>query len=360
MDRLARSVEQRLTRHFGRRHCLVTASGTTALYLAMVGAGLEPGSRVLYPDITCETAVNAAAFASLEPVFCDVDPATFNMDPSLAMDRAGALDAAAVVPTHIFGSIMDMAPLQDHAGGPLVLEDAAQAYGDGDARAAAGGRAAVVSFGPGKLLDCGGGGALLTDDDELMAACRRAAQGLCSDEPRRDLARTSLMQDLYRLRKAALPAGQAFAQRLRILREHRDGFVHVLPPQVLQTLSQRVDKLPKTAALRRRQTQTLRQALAGHPHVVLQEGLEKAAPWRFSFLAPRAARDRLFEDLLDKGFAASRLFPPPHHLRGDDDAAFPHAVEISERIVNLVLNSPATDLSAMTGHITDVLNAHGQ
>ena len=72
-------LESRIARQFEKDHCVLVGSGTTALYVSFCASGLAQGANVLYPDFTCETAFNAAIFANLNPLFCDIELERFNM-----------------------------------------------------------------------------------------------------------------------------------------------------------------------------------------------------------------------------------------------------------------------------------------
>ncbi|WP_211259786.1 DegT/DnrJ/EryC1/StrS family aminotransferase [Streptomyces violens] len=155
----------------GTRHCVAVASGTAALHLALRGCGIGPGDEVIVPALTMNATAHAVYATGATPVFADVEPGTYTLDPEAVAAVAGPRTAA-LLPVHLHGLPADMPGLRrvaDRLGVPLV-EDAAQAHGallDGR-RAGALGRAGCFSLHPHKNLpSCGEGGLITTDDDGL-------------------------------------------------------------------------------------------------------------------------------------------------------------------------------------------------
>jgi dTDP-4-amino-4,6-dideoxygalactose transaminase len=331
MTRPLLQAEQALAAHTGRGHAVLTGNGTTALWAVLSALDLHEGSAVLYPDLTCETAVNAAIFAGLAPVFADVRTETAAPTPADLAIAAAATRARAMVPTHLFGHC---GPLPaDLAHCPQIV-DAAQ--GTVDARTAAGGLAAIVSFGPGKQFDLGGGGAVLTDDASLVRECRALMCTVAGDRDRATVARDNLMRGLVALGREA-PANPLDGARTRaaLLRHHRRGYLAPaepdLPARLLAALADRPERM------RRRETRArlLTDALGRVPGVRLLELGDHDVPWRVSFAVPATARDAVLQALAALGFAPSRLFAPAHRLVGLPDLDFPRATALAEALVNL-------------------------
>jgi len=152
-------------------HCVGTASGTAALFLALKALGIGRGDEVITSPHTFIATAEAILQAGAVPVFVDIDPVTFNLDPNLIED-AVTPRTKAIMPVHLYGQIADMdaimAVAQRH--GLRVIEDAAQAHGAelNGRRAGAWGDAACFSFYPGKNLGAyGDGGAVCTHDSAL-------------------------------------------------------------------------------------------------------------------------------------------------------------------------------------------------
>jgi dTDP-4-amino-4,6-dideoxygalactose transaminase len=149
-------------------HALAVTSGTAALHLAVLAAGLEPDDEVLVPAYTFPATANVVALAGLRPVLVDVDPQTMNIDP--AQIRVGPRSKL-LIGVHLFGRPL---PLHDLPDIP-VLEDAAGALGARYRGRACGGLgiAGCLSFHPRKIVTTGEGGAVTTSDDAVADTVRR-------------------------------------------------------------------------------------------------------------------------------------------------------------------------------------------
>jgi dTDP-4-amino-4,6-dideoxygalactose transaminase len=160
----------------GARHCVGVANGTDALTIALRALGIGHGDEVVVPALTFYATAEAVVNAGAVPVFCDVDPSTFDMTAATAEPAIGPRTKA-LLPVHLYGNPAPVAELRDLAAahGLRLLEDAAQAAGaklDGR-MAGALGDAATFSFFPSKNLGgFGDGGAIATSDDEVAAMAR--------------------------------------------------------------------------------------------------------------------------------------------------------------------------------------------
>jgi dTDP-4-amino-4,6-dideoxygalactose transaminase len=166
------ALEAELASWIGVPHAVGCASGTDALLLPLLALDAPPDAEVLVPTFTFFATAGTVWNAGLTPVFCDVDPRTFNVDGG-TVERAWTDRTRAVVPVDLFGQ---MAPLDEVTAfarerGAFVLEDAAQAIGarDGDLRAGACGDASAFSFFPSKNLGGFGDGGLITTADGALA-----------------------------------------------------------------------------------------------------------------------------------------------------------------------------------------------
>ncbi|PIW31003.1 MAG: aminotransferase DegT [Rhodospirillales bacterium CG15_BIG_FIL_POST_REV_8_21_14_020_66_15] len=175
-------LEKRLAEMAGARHCVTCSSGTDSLLLVLMAWGIGPGDAVIVPAMTFASTAEVVALAGATPVFCDVLPDTFNMDPAslegaVATARDQGLNLKAVIPVDLFGQPADYPAIRKIAGahGLKVLADAAQSFGGtlNGKPVGSWGDATSVSFFPAKPLGCyGDGGAVLTDDADLAARMR--------------------------------------------------------------------------------------------------------------------------------------------------------------------------------------------
>ncbi|HVU83832.1 MAG TPA: DegT/DnrJ/EryC1/StrS family aminotransferase [Puia sp.] len=160
------------------------ANGTDALQIALMGLGLQPGDEVITPSFTFIATTEVVALLGLKPVFAEVDPKTFCLDPA-SVEKMITKKTKAIVPVHLYGQSAPMKEIMDLAlrHGLKVIEDNAQAIG-GDYHFPDGktlktgtiGTVGTTSFFPSKNLGAyGDGGALFTHDDELAKRFRKIA-----------------------------------------------------------------------------------------------------------------------------------------------------------------------------------------
>jgi dTDP-4-amino-4,6-dideoxygalactose transaminase len=170
-------MERELAAYLGVAHAVGVSSGTDALLLAMMALGIGPGDEVITSTYSFFATAGCVARLGGKPVFVDIDPATYNIDPA-AVAAAVTSRTRAIIPVHLYGQSADLDPLLEiakRAGVPLI-EDAAQAIGATYKGRLVGGfgRVGCFSFFPSKNLGAfGDGGLVTTNDDTLAAALRR-------------------------------------------------------------------------------------------------------------------------------------------------------------------------------------------
>jgi len=164
-------LEQRLAEYVGTRHCVSVGSGTDALLIALMVLGLGPGDEVITSPFTFIATGEAIALLGGTPVFVDIDPRTYNLDPAL-LGPAITPRTRAIMPVSLYGQCADLTAINTVAAqhGLPVIEDAAQSFGATHQGRRSCGLSTLgcTSFFPAKPLGCyGEGGALFTDDDTL-------------------------------------------------------------------------------------------------------------------------------------------------------------------------------------------------
>lgn len=164
-------LEQRIARQCRTQHAIGCASGSDALLLALMAIGIEPGDEVIVPSFTFFATASAVWRLGGVPVFVDIDPDTYNIDPT-AIRAAVTKKTKAIIPVHLFGRPADMQSINKIAAEHdlRIIEDAAQAIGAATADGPVGslGDVACFSFYPTKNLGgVGDGGMLTTASDEL-------------------------------------------------------------------------------------------------------------------------------------------------------------------------------------------------
>ena len=166
------------------KHIIPCANGTDALQIALMALDLQPGDEVITPSFTFIATTEVVALLKLKPVFVDVDPKTFCIDPS-TIEKAITPKTKAIIPVHLYGHAANMEEIMKiaEAHNLYVIEDNAQGIGgeiyfsDGTTRKAGSiGTINTTSFFPSKNLGCyGDGGAIMTNDDELAGKLRMVA-----------------------------------------------------------------------------------------------------------------------------------------------------------------------------------------
>jgi dTDP-4-amino-4,6-dideoxygalactose transaminase len=168
--------EREFAAYSGTSECIAMNSGTSALHLALLAAGIGPGDEVVTVPFTFVASVATILYAGAKPVLVDIEPRTFNMNPA-ALEAAISPRTKAIVPVHLYGHPADMDPILEVARkhNLVVIEDAAQAHGAKYKGRSAGniGDIACFSFYPAKNLGAyGEGGAVTTRNPEYARTIR--------------------------------------------------------------------------------------------------------------------------------------------------------------------------------------------
>lgn len=159
----------------GVKHAIACNNGTTALHLALVGLGLQPGDEVLIPTVTYIATANAVRYCGATPVLVDVCAETMNINP-LELERKITNKTRGIMPVHLYGHPAEMGPIVELAKrhGLFVLEDAAEAHGAEYLGVKVGslGDCSTFSFFGNKIITTGEGGMVTTNDDDLADKLR--------------------------------------------------------------------------------------------------------------------------------------------------------------------------------------------
>lgn len=182
--KIVQEFSANLSAYLGIKHTIPCANGTDALQIAMMALGLQPGDEVITPSFTYIATTEVIALLKLTPVFVEVNPQTFCMDPA-AVENAITPKTKAIVPVHLYGHAAPMEEIMAIAKkyNLFVIEDNAQAIGcdytfSGGTKKKTGtiGHIGTTSFYPSKNLGAfGDGGAIFTNDDELAVKLKMMA-----------------------------------------------------------------------------------------------------------------------------------------------------------------------------------------
>ena len=320
-------LEARLAGFCGAAHCVAVSSGTDALQIAMMAAGIGRGDAVFLPAFTYTATAEVPLVLGAVPVFVDVDRQTFQIDPAHlrsrieAVQRAGVLRPAAIIGVDLFGQPAPWPELRQIAGeaGMFLLDDCAQSFGgslDG-VRLGREADATAISFFPSKPLGgYGDGGALLTDDAD-RASLYRSLRSHGEGETRYEVLRTGMNGRLDTLQAAVLLAKldvfeDELARRQRIADAYDRGLAEFT-------------EIPARVA-------------GGHSAWAVYAVL----------LADSGARDRMQAQLRARGVPTAIYYPRPLHQQPayrphHDGTALPVAEDLATRILALPIHPELDD-----------------
>jgi dTDP-4-amino-4,6-dideoxygalactose transaminase len=302
--------EKDFAAYCGTAHCVAVNTGTAALHLVLASLGVGPGDEVITVPHTFIATAEAITAVGATPVFVDIDPISFCMDPN-QLEGAITDKTRAIIPVHIYGQMADMDPISAIAArhGIPVIEDACQAHGAEYKGRKAGslGIAGCFSFYPGKNLGaCGEGGAVTTDD-------------------------------------------AALAQRLRMWRDHGSGkkyehqFAgHNMRMEGLQggILAVKLRYLDRWNDQRRQAAQHYANVLAGS-QITLPTEMSYGRHVYHLFVVQTEDRDDLRHQLADAGVESGLHYPIPLHLQeayrhlGYNKGDFPVTEKVKDHILSL-------------------------
>lgn len=173
-------LEQRLAAYVGVEHCVAVASGTDALLIALMALGVQAGDEVITTPFSFIATAETIALLGAEPVYVDIDPATYNLDPT-KLKAAISVRTKAIIPVSLYGQPADFGAINAIAArhGLPVIEDGAQSFGATQHGRRSGGLSTIgtTSFFPSKPLGAyGDGGACFTNEAELADRMRRISR----------------------------------------------------------------------------------------------------------------------------------------------------------------------------------------
>jgi UDP-2-acetamido-2-deoxy-ribo-hexuluronate aminotransferase len=319
-------LEGRLATYCGARHCVGVSSGTDALQIAMMAEGIGPGDAVFLPAFTYTATAEVPLVLRATPVFVDVDPRTFQIDPAHLAHRinevrdAGRLRPRALVGVDLFGQPADWPALNRiaEAEGLFTLDDCAQSFGAvlHGARLGTQAHATATSFFPSKPLGAyGDGGALFTDDDDRAA--------------------------LYR----SLRTHGEGTTRYEVLRTGMNGRLDTVQAAVLLA---KLDVFDEELAIRERIAGVYDRRL-GNAVAIPARVPDSVSAWAiYAVLLPdEATRTRLQAALRDAGVPTAVYYPRPLHRQPayaghHDGAALPVSDDLARRIMALPIHPDLT------------------
>jgi dTDP-4-amino-4,6-dideoxygalactose transaminase len=328
--------ESAFAEHLGARHVFAVSSGTAALHLACLGAGVGPGDEVIVPSQTFVATANAVAYCGADPVFADiVGPRDLGLDPA-AVEAVITERTKAVIVVHYAGyaaAVDELGELCEDRGLTL-LEDAAHAPSatSGDRKLGTFGLAGCFSFFSNKVMPCGEGGALSTDSDEVAEHARLA----------RSQAMTATTRDRH--------LGRAMAYDVAGL-----GFNYRLDDPRSALLSSRLSRLEGDIERRRELVRRYRRLLADVEGLIVpyrDEEVETSSCYMMGILTENPERrDPVRHALRDEYGIQTTIYPAVHELSvyrdRYPDLVLPHAERVARSLFSIPLfphlDEPAQD-----------------
>lgn len=306
------AFEQEFASFCQATHAVGISSGTDALHLALHACNVRSGDEVITTPFTFTATAEAISMCGAKPVFVDIDPHTFNIDPN-RIEHALTSRTKAIVPVHLYGQVAPMSAICDIAQrhGLLVIEDAAQAHGATLNGKAAGqfGQAAAFSFYPGKNLGAyGDAGAVVTNDKALAERVRMF----------RDHGRTGKYE------------------------HHLVGFGARLDSLQAAILRSKLNHLTEWNEARRRRATYYHQRLKGHPHILTPFLSTSAEHVYHLFVIRIPDRDRVLAGLKACEIGAGVHYPIPLHIQPAYASLGYHLgdLPVSEQAAREVLSLP--------------------
>lgn len=317
--------ERRFARYVGAPEAIATSSGTAALHLALLAAGVGPGDEVILPALTFVATGEAVLMCGARPVFADIDPDTLNLDP-VAVRRRLTGRTRAILPVHYGGLPCDLDSLRRLArrGRRIALiEDAAHACGSiyKDRRIGTHGDFTSFSFHAVKNLTTGEGGMITTADRRAAARLRR-------------LRVFGIDRDAWVRHRAKQRGGRLPEWRYEV---REPGFkAHMSDVAAAIGLVQ-LAKLERGNAIRRGLARRYDAAFADLPGITRRAQPADRLSNHHLYVAQTSRRDELLETLRRHGIAAGAHYEPVHHLQAFRRwwTALPETERVWRRVVSL-------------------------
>lgn len=328
-----KALEEELSAYVGAKHGIGVSSGSDALIISLMALQVGPGDSVVTTPFTFFATGGAIARLGAKPVFCDIEPNTFNIDTAklaelleLEIEKKGNSQIKGIIPVHLYGQCVDMKPIQSLAEkyDLFVLEDAAQAVGseylmDSEVkRACTLGDLGILSFYPAKNLGaCGDAGMVLTNDQNLMDRIRLLRVHGSSNKYMYDIIGGNFRMDAIQ------------ATVLRVKLKHLDSWI-----MGRQQKAARYETLFSSAGL-------LTKGLIQTPEAVYRNAGIKYFHTYHQYVIRADSRDDLQLYMREKDVPSAIFYPMPLHLQkcfaylGYREGDFPESEKSASEVLAL-------------------------
>ncbi len=340
--KVVNNFAEHLANYNGSKHVIPCANGTDALQIAMMALGIKAGDEVITPSFTYIATVEVAALLGITPVFVEVDPKTFCIDPEV-IEKAITPKTKAIVPVHLYGQAANMEAIMAIASkyNLYVIEDNAQAIGsdfffsDGTQKKTGSiGHIGCTSFYPSKNLGAfGDGGAMFTDDDELAITLRMiASHGQSSRRYYHDVVGCN----------SRLDAVQAAILDIKL--GHLDEYIQA----------------------RRKAADFYDKSFSGNKHIEIPFRAENNTHvfHQYTLILHDVNRDQLNLFLAEKGIPSMIYYPVPAHKQkmfeqfGSDKIELPITDWLTQRVISLPMHTELDEEQQqfIVNHVLEFIN----
>lgn len=342
MMSLVKEIESQLARKFNRECCVLTGSGTAAIYLLLEALSLKREETVLLPGICCFAPAYAVKYAGLKIDFCDVslsDGCLTARSVAAAIKKNPKIKV--VIGVHLYGNVMDVTAIEKvcKAHGVLFVEDVCQAYGSRFNGRPCGsfGNFSILSFGHTKILDAGGIGALLTDHHEVAFRVRNKLKGIPPQNP--DEAAKLFdehRQRYYAVQKKAQSNLKAKAELAQLWKGRKDTFVYGIDEALLRRVKTLLKREGQIIARRKKLNLIYNRMLEGQKGLKIIKSKYRAVPWRFSCLIENTNLPQLCNLMRSRGYDISNWYPDLANMFVQDyHRKLKNADQFEKRVVNM-------------------------
>ncbi len=315
MMSLIKEMESQFARRFNRKCCVLTGSGTAAIYSLLESLDLKKDEAVLLPGICCFAPAYAAKYAGLKVDFCDVslaDGCLTGKSVTVAIKKNPKIKV--VIGVHLYGNVMDINSIEKVCKKYKVLfvEDACQAYGSQFNNRLCGsfGDFSILSFGHTKILDAGGVGALLTDHQKIASRVRHRLERILNKDPRRSVRLfDDHRQKYYAIQRKSWSNTKAKVEFGELWKGCKDAFIYGIDETVLRKVRALLKREKQIIAHRKKLNLVYSRMLQRRKDIKIIKSKYQVVPWRFSCLINNGNLPQLCDIMRSHGYDTSNWYP---------------------------------------------------